>query len=157
MNGVTKSLKETLKDGGYSLTNARQQVFNALTDSDTLSMNQLVRKLQHKMDRASVYRTIDLYEKLGIVNRLQIGWKYKLELSQDFADHHHHAACMQCGKVIAFEEAEDLQEQIEQIAKNLHFSVASHSLEIRGLCPTCQSTNETPADSSHKPTQTPTQ
>lgn len=131
-------LSQTLKSHGYSLTKPRQEVFAALSDSDALSMRQLVGKLIHKMDRASIYRTIDLFEKLGVVNRLQIGWKYKLELSEAFVEHHHHAACMNCGKVIAFEEEKQLEAQIDKIARDLKFSVASHSLEIRGLCPKCQ-------------------
>lgn len=132
------TLKGTLQGGGYSLTKTRQYVFDALTDSDALSMNQLIRKLENKMDRASIYRTVELFEKLGIVNRIQIGWKYKLELSEAFSDHHHHAACMNCGKVIAFEENVDLEDGINSLASDLNFQLASHSLELRGLCADCQ-------------------
>lgn len=139
MNSVQTSLKETLRHDGYSLTKTRQQVFNALADSDALSMNQLVRKLQHKMDRSSIYRTIDVFERLSIVNRLQIGWKYKIELSEAFSEHHHHAACVNCGKVVAFEEDKNLEAQIDTIADELGFSKANHSLEIRGFCINCSS------------------
>lgn len=138
MNTVHTSLKEALKQDGYSLTKSRQQVFNALADSDALSMNQLVRKLQHKMNRSSIYRTIDVFERLGIVNRLQIGWKYRLELSEAFSEHHHHAACINCGKVIAFEEEKDLENRINTIATELGFSLATHSLELRGFCAACR-------------------
>jgi Fur family transcriptional regulator, ferric uptake regulator len=141
MNGDTPTLKEALKAKGSSLTKTRQQVFNALADSDTLTMNQLTRKLIHKMDRATVYRTIELFEKLGIVNRVQIGWKYKLELSDTFAGHHHHATCMQCGKVVAFEENPGLESDIHALAEGLGYKLTSHSLELRGLCPICQSTS----------------
>ena len=135
------TLANQLKAHGYSLTKTRQRVFNALADSDTLTMAQLTRKLSRKMDRASIYRTIDLFEKLGIVNRLQIGWKYKLELSENFAGHHHHATCMQCGKVIAFEESVDLEADIMSLANDLNFLTTNHSLELRGLCATCQTKN----------------
>jgi Fur family ferric uptake transcriptional regulator len=138
MNEETGTLKQTLKDKGCSLTKTRQQVFNALADSDTLTMNQLTRKLVQKMDRATVYRTIELFEKLGIVNRVQIGWKYKLELSEKFAGHHHHAVCMQCGKVVAFEESPGLETDIHALGQKLGFKLTSHSLELRGLCPACQ-------------------
>ena len=138
MDSTIVTLKEALQGEGHSLTKTRQQVFNALADSDTLSMNQLTRKLQHKMDRASIYRTIDLFEKLGIVTRLQIGWKYKLELSEAFAGHHHHAYCLECGKIIAFEENSELETGIHNLASELCFKLNSHSLELRGLCPTCQ-------------------
>jgi Fur family ferric uptake transcriptional regulator len=138
MSKEIPTLAGVLKQHGYSLTKTRQQVFNALADSDTLTMAQLSRKLSHKMDRASVYRTIDLFEKLGIVNRLQIGWKYKLELSEAFAGHHHHATCMQCGVVTAFEEDFDLESDIMKLASDMDFILTSHSLELRGLCKNCQ-------------------
>lgn len=138
MKAPLPTLESVLKERGYSLTKTRQHVFNALADSDTLTMAQLTRKLTQKMDRASVYRTIDLFEKLGIVNRLQIGWKYKLELSHEFAGHHHHATCMQCGKVIAFEEHASLESDITKLAADMNFRLTSHSLELRGLCHDCQ-------------------
>lgn len=138
MIGEARSLKHVLQEEGYSLTKARRNVFNALADSDALSMDQLIRKLQHKMDRSSIYRTIELYEKIGIVNRLQIGWKYKLELSEAFAGHHHHATCLNCNKVIAFEEKQNLESDIHKLAEDLGFKLTSHTLELRGLCPDCR-------------------
>lgn len=140
MVSESHSLKHALQKAGYSLTKTRQHVFNALADSDALSMGQLIRKVQHKMDRASVYRTIELFEKLGIVNRLQIGWKYKLELSEAFAGHHHHATCLQCDKVIAFEENPQLESDIHSLAEELGLKLTSHSLELRGICADCQKT-----------------
>lgn len=135
-------LKRALRQKGYSLTKTRQHVFNALVDSDTLSMNQLIRKLQSKMDRSSIYRTIDLFERLGIINRLQVGWKYKIELSEAFSEHHHHIACISCGKILAFEEPSSVNMQIDKIAEDLGFTNTHHSLEIRGLCPACKSAQQ---------------
>ena len=136
------TIATALKKQGYSLTKTRQAVFKALADSDALSMNQLVRKLQHKMDRSSIYRTIELFEKLGIVNRLQIGWKYKLELSEAFAGHHHHATCLNCEKIIAFEESQELESDIHKLAEGLGFKLTSHTLELRGLCNDCHQTSQ---------------
>lgn len=132
------TLSKALKDHNMSLTKQRQHVFNALADSDTLTMAQLIRKVKTKMDRASVYRTVDLFEKLGIINRVQIGWKYKLELSDLFTDHHHHATCIQCGKIVSFEEDFTLENNIYHLANELGFVLSSHSLELRGLCADCK-------------------
>lgn len=141
MESRPATLKEYLSANGHSLTHSRQQVFNALADSDALSMSQLTRKLQSKMDRASIYRNIELFEKLGIINRIQIGWKYKLELSDTFAEHHHHATCSQCESVISFEEDIEFESKISQLASSLNFALHSHSIELRGLCQKCQDTN----------------
>lgn len=128
-----------LKQRGHSVTKARQHVFTALTDSGPITMAQLVNKVHSRVDRASVYRAVELFEKLGIVNRLQIGWKYKLELSDLFTEHHHHATCMQCGSVISLEEDPQLEQGIRRLAQAAGFASKSHTLEIKGLCATCKS------------------
>lgn len=133
------SLSNVLKKQGHSNTKARQDIFNALADSGPITMAQLTNKVRARVDRTSVYRTVDLFEKLGIVNRLQIGWKYQLELSDLFTEHHHHATCIQCGNVVSLEEDENLESGITLLAESVGFSIKSHSLEIRGLCATCQS------------------
>lgn len=133
-----QTITDVLKQHGYSVTKARQNVFNALIDSGPLSMAQLTNKVRARMDRASVYRTVELFEKLGVINRIQIGWKYKLELSDLFTEHHHHATCMQCSKVVSFEESPEFDAHLLAIGKELSFAITSHSLEIRGLCADCQ-------------------
>lgn len=126
-----------LKDKGYSLTAPRRAVFNALVGTEALSMSELVEKVS-PIDRATVYRTVELFENLGVINRLQFGWKYKLELSDLFSEHHHHATCTNCGKMIALHEDPETEASIHQLAQQHNFAISSHSLEIRGLCPACQ-------------------
>lgn len=137
MSAEIPTIATVLKKSGYSVTKSRQAVFNALTDTGPITMAQLVNKVHAHADRASVYRAVELFEKLGIINRLQIGWKYKLELSDLFTEHHHHATCLQCGTVISLEEDESLERGIHQLASDAHFVLSSHSLEIRGLCAKC--------------------
>jgi Fe2+ or Zn2+ uptake regulation protein len=82
-------LEQILKKRSYSVSSPRQVVFEALQNMEPQSMRELLAACQPKIDRATLYRTINLFEKLGIVQRLQIGWKYKLELSNAFQEHHH--------------------------------------------------------------------
>lgn len=131
-------LSSTLKKAGYSLTQPRRMVFAALEGQEPLSMAELVHRLAGHVDRATVYRTIELFEKLGIVTRLSLGWKYKIELSESFSHHHHHLSCVNCGRVISFEEGQVLHQAIEHLATAKGFSMQDHSLEIRGRCPDCQ-------------------
>ncbi len=138
MTSRTELLSTTLKNNGFSVTAARLQVFAALEDSGPITMNQLVRKVEASINRASVYRVIELYEKLGIVQRLHIGWKYKLELSNEFQDHHHHLTCTSCGKITAFQEPEILDDILGKIADNEQFQLKSHQLELQGICKECR-------------------
>lgn len=137
MTSRTELLSTTLKNNGYSITAARLGVFAALENSGPITMNQLVSKVDTSINRASVYRVIDLYEKLGIVQRLHIGWKYKLELSNEFQDHHHHLTCTSCGKITAFQEPEVLDDILANIAQSEQFTLKSHQLELQGICKEC--------------------
>lgn len=130
-------LTTALQDHGYSVTKPRLAVFAALSDDDAMSIGQLVKKLQPAIERTSVYRTVDLFEKLGIINRIHIGWKYKLELSEQFSHHHHHATCLTCGTSITFKENQQTEDSIHKIAEELGFQLQSHTLELRGLCKNC--------------------
>ncbi len=89
------------------------------------------------IDRASLYRAIGLFEKLGLVQRIYIGWKYKIELSDIFTHHHHHISCLACGKVVAITEEDEIEALIESLAKRHGFTTPSHQLEVRGYCADC--------------------
>jgi Fur family ferric uptake transcriptional regulator len=90
------------------------------------------------VDRASVYRTIALFERIGIVQRLQTGWKYRLELSDSFHEHHHHATCIECGCTISLHEDAKLEQFLAELAQKYHFKLSAHQLELQGLCQNCQ-------------------
>jgi Fur family ferric uptake transcriptional regulator len=100
-------------------------------------MKELINKTPAMMDRASVYRTVTLFEKLGIVQRINIGWKYRIELSDKFADHHHHLVCTKCSKIIPID-ADNLEVFIEQVAAQNKFKAINHQVEIQGLCNKCR-------------------
>lgn len=99
-------------------------------------MNELVKRVA-QIDRASVYRSISLFERLGVAQRLNIGWKYKIELTDRFADHHHHLTCISCGKTISMNEHE-LEALISKLASDHNFTPSAHQIEIQGLCVNCK-------------------
>lgn len=138
MHESLEKLHTTLHESGYSLTDARKAVFNALLDREPLTMHELVKSVGTRVNRASIYRVIELYEQLGIVERLNIGWKYKLELSDTFASHHHHMTCLKCGRVQSFEESPSISFELKQLAMESGFKETGHQLEIRGFCRRCQ-------------------
>ncbi len=138
MTSTNNTLSEALKAHGYSLTSPRKIVFEALQHQEPQSMRDIVAACKH-IDRASVYRTVALFEQLGIVQRLQMGWKYRLELSDDFHEHHHHLHCVSCGQTTALPEDSELEKSLQTMATAHNFQLRSHQLELSGLCQTCQS------------------
>lgn len=135
MNSL-QQLHQTLKQRNHSLTQSREIVFAALLKGGAQTMPQLITACK-LIDRASVYRTIDLFEELGVVRRIQIGWKYKLELAGAYS-HHHHLTCLQCGQIIHFAEDKLLESRLADIAESNNFTIQDHQLEIQGLCKACK-------------------
>lgn len=132
-----KTLAKTLRGARQSLTMPRRAVFLALQNQEPLTMHELVERCRG-IDRASVYRSVALFERLGIVQRLQTGWKYKLELSDSFHEHHHHATCARCGLVIPLPENPKLEAYLHRLADAYRFALQNHQLELSGLCQQCQ-------------------
>ncbi len=133
-----QQLVKTLKDSGYSSTTTRRAIFAALTRVESLTMPELVKSIGNSVDRASIYRTIDLFERLGIVQRVQIGWKYRLELSDTFSPHHHHIHCLSCGKITSLKEEAAIEQHIHHLAAANGFKLTAHQLELSGTCQNCQ-------------------
>jgi Fe2+ or Zn2+ uptake regulation protein len=138
MSSEAKLFEEHLRKHGYSVTKSRQTVFNALANQEAMSMHDILGRLKGSVDRASLYRTVALFEKLGIAHRLQQGWKYKIELTDQFHYHHHHFTCTNCGLIIALREDPTIEASILILAREYGTEPSSHQLEIQGLCPACQ-------------------
>lgn len=130
-------LKTVLRGHKLSVTQSRIKVFQALYGQPPLTVAQLATACQSSVDRASVYRITALYEELGIVQRLPYGWKYKLELSDQFEAHHHHATCSRCHQTLHLSEDERLETYLTHLANQLAFRITSHQVELTGYCRNC--------------------
>ena len=131
-------LTKKLKDKGFSVTKPRLVTFEVLSNSkQPLTMQELIRRTNKQVDRASIYRTIDIFEESGITQRIYSGWKYKLELSDNFQEHHHHFTCTNCGLVIPVHD-QALEKVIDNLSTAQKFKTTSHQLEIQGICEKCQ-------------------
>jgi Fur family transcriptional regulator, ferric uptake regulator len=136
-NGIDL-LKQKLAKEGYHCTKAREATFRLLIAPEPQSMRELLAKAVGTIDRVSVYRNVELFEKLGIVHRIYIGWKYKLELSDEFTDHHHHLSCLKCGKVIDIEDEKHIDDFIGELARKFNFEPRRHQFEVDGYCNNCK-------------------
>ena len=133
-------LRALLKKDGASLTKPRRVIFDLLLNQEPQSMQVLAQRAAAKVDRATVYRTIELFERLGIVHRLNIGWKYKIELSDIFQGHHHHFYCTNCSRAYPLPANSMLETIIDSTAAKEGFAARGHQLEIYGLCQNCSKT-----------------
>lgn len=130
-----------LKNNGLFRTKARLRLFSALQSNDSLTMNELISLLK-KQDQATVYRNIKLFESLGIISRLRLGGKSKIELSDIFVHHHHHMTCVLCGSVIILSQLPSLENAIATLGEKQNFEITDHQLEITGYCSGCRNNNK---------------
>lgn len=136
MSSAKEEFAEMLKSSDYRLTKSRLAVFNSLYGREPLSMRQLIDR-NKDFDRASIYRIVELFEKLDIAQRLYMGWKYKIELTDKFSAHHHHLTCIICGKTISIDQHE-LESYIDKLAAQKNFKPTNHQVEVQGICSQCQ-------------------
>lgn len=86
---------------------------------------------------ATVYRTLEVLDDLGLVQRLDVGeGTASYEPAYPSGDHHHHLVCDECRQVTAFEDPQ-LEKAIERLARRLDYDVAAHDVILRGACPSC--------------------
>ena len=126
-----KTLRALLKKNGSSLTKPRKVVFDLLLNQKPQSLQVIIGRAKDRVDRATVYRTMELFEKLGVVNRLNIGWKYKYELSDIFLEHHHHFYCSNCGKSYDLPANPMLETMVDSVAAKEGFSPRGHAIDHR--------------------------
>ncbi len=140
----TGRLQKTLREKGIRLTRQRRVILEVMDAAEQhLDVDQILERAQ-KMDPAvhlvTVYRTIDLLKKEGLIDELDL-----LHLRGDrhyYETHgprdHIHVACLRCGKVREFESR--LYEQLkEQIARDFDMQVTVSRTEVGGICNDCLS------------------
>lgn len=137
MSHQDPDIAAVLHQHGCSVTAQRLLVFGLLAGGKPLSMAELQVMAAGNIDRASLYRTIALFERLGIVRRVHLGWKYKVELSDRFVEHHHHLTCLKCHAITPISEQE-LEGFIHAVADRHNFVPTEHQVEIQGYCGQCR-------------------
>jgi Fur family ferric uptake transcriptional regulator len=86
---------------------------------------------------ATVYRTMELLSESGVVQEHKFGDGFtRYELS-DEAAHHDHLVCLECDKIIEFEEPQ-IEVLQDRVAKRYGFLVRAHKHEMYGICAECQ-------------------
>lgn len=132
---MEQEINQLLKTQGFSNTKTRREVLRALLRMQPATIQQLISALP-SVDRATVYRTIDLFVDLGVAKRVATGLEQRIELGDSFQAHHHHLTCLRCGVVIDIHTPE-IESAIEQTALNNVFRPIRHDLEITGYCSRC--------------------
>ncbi|HHT73497.1 MAG TPA: transcriptional repressor [Firmicutes bacterium] len=141
-----------LREGDHRLTPQREAVVEVLLDNADahLSAENIFMQTKHNypdIGLATVYRTLELLENLGLVHRFDYGdgqSRYEVSLTAE-GHYHHHLICVNCGEIGEFKD--DLLDEIEEkIAAETGFVVTDHCLRLFGLCQKCQGEQDKPAE-----------
>ena len=126
-----------LQDAGERMTGPREIVMRALVaQSGVINPEALSYELHPEgVGRATVYRTLDLLERYGMLARVHLDGCHGYTLCDE--GHHHHLLCSGCNTVVPID-ATGVEAEILRLADELKFRVNTHTLEFSGLCEACQ-------------------
>jgi Fe2+ or Zn2+ uptake regulation protein len=128
---------------GIRMTEQRRAILRVIeTANKHLDAGQILRKAQRldaRVDRSTVYRTLRLLKRQGLIDELDLmhlngeGHYYERKLAKD----HIHMACLRCGKITEFvsDQFDKLKQQVEA---DCQFHVLVSRLEIGGYCAACR-------------------
>lgn len=134
-------IEEYMREHGLRWTSQRkiiaQVAFATHEHFGAEDLLEMCRKVDKRVSRATVYRTLGMLEDAGFVEGFDTGdGGRKFEHVLGHA-HHDHMVCTACGKIIEFFDAE-LERRQESAAKERGFVIESHSLQLFGRCSACR-------------------
>ena len=132
---------ETVRQAGGKRSSKRDLIVNVfLRQEGHLSADDLVdliRAEDHKISRASVYRTLQWMVEAGIARKVDFGeGHFRFEHSYRHP-RHFHLLCKQCHRSAEFLSS-DIEGLIEEIAAARGFAARESVLQIYGTCDECQ-------------------
>jgi Fur family ferric uptake transcriptional regulator len=140
---TTGRLRAVLMSRGIRMTAQRQTILDVIENAsqhlDAAQILRKARKLNASVDRVTVYRTLALLKRHGLVDELDLmhvkgeGHYYEQRPKRD----HVHMTCLRCASVTEFES--DLFERLkEQMQRDCNFHILVSRLEIGGYCKKCR-------------------
>jgi Fur family ferric uptake transcriptional regulator len=136
-------LQAALTSRGLRLTHQRRTILSVVETAkqhlDATEILRQARQIDPGIDRVTVYRTINLLKRHGLVDELDLmhmqGEKHYYERRPQ--RDHIHMACLRCGKIIEVES--ELFDRLKaQIQRDSRFQIVVSRLEIGGHCSECR-------------------
>ena len=137
-----EELARQMRSLGQRITPQRRAVIDVVASArERMTPAEIYRRARRHhagVGLATVYRTLELLSRLGLVERLHEPEGCQSYVADRAAGtHHHHVVCSQCGRVAEIP-ACDLGEHLRLVAEQTGFEIDAHWLELRGLCADCR-------------------
>jgi Fe2+ or Zn2+ uptake regulation protein len=133
-------VKASLKKAGFKVTPTREEILKLFSthNCSPISAEDILLKLKkEKIDRATIYRNLQSFEKAGIIKKVSL--QQKADYYELANHHHHHIICKTCGDIEGFKNC-NLDSLKKTVLKNSKAfgSITDHSLEFFGECDNCR-------------------
>jgi len=140
MRLTERKVLAVLRREGYKLTPQRRAVIRVVASSPDhltpVTLFHRVRQEHPDIGLTTVYRTLEIMNRLGLVCELHTGNSYRSYTVTE-PEHHHHLICSKCQAVVVVADC-GLQDMQRKIADETGFRIDHHLLEFIGICPACQ-------------------
>lgn len=135
-NPALSPLLETLAARGHRMTGQRLQLVAHLERlTASFSAEDLLMNLP-SVGRATVYRTLKLLLDTGLLCRTVLPDGTSRYAPEASTDHHHHAVCVECGKVQQVSDGR-VERAVAALAPTVDGQVLDHRLELYVRCSSC--------------------
>lgn len=143
---ATNPITRALERAGYRLTASRLAVADLIADHDghftAFDLGVAARGRRLGLSRATLFRALDLFIELGVVERLDLPNGEHAYVPCAPA-HHHHVVCSRCGRTAEVDDA-GLTGAVREVERQSGFRIDTHRLELFGLCRHCLARAATP-------------
>lgn len=143
MDGNIMEFEKILHGCGYKMTGQRQAILKIVREEKdrhlcTEEIFEEVKKKYPTIGLATIYRSLRLFEKLGLVRHVLFDdgcMRFQIIDSQE-KHQHHHLVCEICGAVIDVDE--DMLGSVEEkLLSEKGFAVKDHRVQFFGICKNC--------------------
>ena len=136
------AVAERLGNDNTRYTRTRRAVVDALAVAlQPLTVDEI--RTRTAAPLSSVYRTLTILEEADLVHRFtnDTSEYARFELAEHLLGHHHHLACANCGTMTDVTLPDNLEADLDRalavLAKQQHFTLGGHRLDVIGTCATC--------------------
>lgn len=114
-----------------------QELFAINDHFDVEALLFRLRKKNHPVSRATIYRTLKHLIDSGLVRQVDLGRNRAFYEHALGRQHHEHLVCIACGKVVEFSTL-TIEKLQNLVCEEFNFKPVRHSYQILGYCEACQ-------------------
>ena len=136
----TAGITGRLSEKGYRLTPQRLMILAAIEGrQDHISAEEIYAQVAAKyphVNISTVYRTLELLKRLGMVYEIDLG-EGRIRYHAEDSGHHHHLVCQDCNRVTDIEES-TLSSLRDILFRDYGFRAELRHVAIFGTCGDCR-------------------